>query len=243
MKHPVFLSAILLMLVAAACKKNAETTSKPDCRIIKMTAGQDFSKVFSYDEAGRLLSVEDEQGDVTTFAYSGDSVISKGFSKSVYVLNGNGLPVPKRTEYPNGGWQEFTYQYNGTAIIKASETGGGGYGSSTRTYNWQNGNLQSEHRQGAAYSNDTEYEYYTDKPYRIGDAQSWDFLEDGVQIIRNKNLIKKITATYTDEYGPEKTEKSYSYAFDDDGKITSMTVTDHINNDLSLTYTYEYECL
>lgn len=249
MKSCIFLSAAFFIFGFAGCKKD-NTGNKPDCRIVKISEPLGNTEVFSYDAKGRILKI-DYGSWATSFSYVGDSIIKDGAWKSVYALNSNGLLAFERREYNSSSaqWQTRTFEYEGTQLKKL--TAKSYSGDFTRTYTWSNGNMVLEHTEGNLYTQDIAYEYYTDKPYGAGDAQSWDFLENGVETIRNKNLLKKYTSTFSDYRNPdptnppgiptiEKETGSYTYTFDSDGKIISMTAGE--NNSTPSTYTYEYQC-
>lgn len=242
---PLIVLCAVFFLALAGCSK--DKGSEPECRIVKITEAGGNLEIFNYDTEGRLQSIN-YGGSVTSFTYRGDSIIKQSVWKSVYALNSNGLLAFERREYNSTGtqWETRHYEYDGIQLKKM--TANSYSGNFTRTYTWSNGNLMLEHTQGATYSQDIQYEYYMDKSYRLGDVQSWDLLENGVEMIRNKNLVKKVTSTYVDNSPsnptpgvPETDVKSYSYLFGSDGKINSMTVTDQNNSNPSM-YTYDYQC-
>lgn len=240
MKHYIFSAIVLFVLFMAGCKKE-QVERKSECRVVKITEPGSFTEIFSYDGRGRLLTVN-HSGSITSFIYQGDSIIKQGVWKSVYKLNNQGLLASERRTYDNdeAEWETRDYQYNGVQLQKVmvnSYTGNG----NTRTYTWSKGNMVSEDITGATYSQHIEYEYYTDKPYGAGDIQYQDLLDNGVEAIRNKNLTRKYKSTYTDSYGTEETELNYSYEFDGDERIISMTVTE-LNNSHPSIYSYEYQC-
>ncbi|MGJ7031112.1 hypothetical protein [Niabella hirudinis] len=240
----------LLVFGFAGCKKN-NVEEKPKCRVVKIT-GPLSTEIFSYDAQGRILSVNYGNFD-ESFTYEGDSIIKQGTWKSVYALNANGLLAFERREYNSSGteWETRTYEYDGMQLKKltAKKSHSEGF---TRTYTWSNGNMMLEHTEGNLYTQDIAYEYYMDKPSRPGDVQSWDLLENGVETIRNKNLVKKYSSTFSDYRNPsptdppgtptvEKEADSYTYTFGGDGTISSMTASREGNSNPS-TYTYEYQC-
>ncbi|MBS1738351.1 MAG: hypothetical protein JSS98_17350 [Bacteroidetes bacterium] len=235
---------LTVFLFAAGCKKNTEKNA--ECRIAKISGPLSMG-IFSYDAQGRILSVNNGTSN-TSFTYVGDSIIKQGTWKSVYALNSNGLLAFERREYNSSGtqWERRIYEYDGMQIKKM--TSNSYSGNFIRTYIWSNGNLLSEQTLGATYSQLIQYEYYTDKTYRLGDKQSLDLLENGVEYIRNKNLVKKYISTYIDNSPsnptpgiPEIETANYSYAFDSKGKIISMTASNE-NNSNPTVYTYEYRC-
>lgn len=246
MKSLVVLAA--LFLVAVGCKKDKE--NRPECRITSMTSptGEDY--VFTYNAEGKLVSVSMDGTSTINFTYNGNSVTSlyvsgSYYNKTTYTINSNGQVTHSRTEYNTAGthWAESVFEYTGAQVSKETRTKNDGF-TSIRTYQWNNGNLQT-----VSFSNNNNswqkiaYEYYTDNPYQSGDILDWDRLMSGVEIFRSKNLLKKYTSTYQDNTTtppiPETETINYSYAFDRDGKIVSMTSSTGGNNQ---TYEYQYEC-
>lgn len=229
------------MLIIAGCSKDRVKTP-PTCLITTIAGPQDQAETFSYDGDGRLIAVK-EGSSLTKFSYTGDSIIKESVWKSVFALNGAGRLAFERREYSKTAdhWETRTYDYEGTQLKRVTVKSYSG--SNVRTYSWLNGNLIKENIQGAGYSQVITYEYYSDKPYQLGDIQSWDLLENGVESIRNKNLTKKYTSIYTDSYGIDKQVLYYRYSFDAQGKIAQMTVTaeDASASDPSV-YGYSYIC-
>ncbi|MGN6292534.1 MAG: hypothetical protein ACTHMV_07290 [Chitinophagaceae bacterium] len=237
-----------LFLVTVGCKKDKE--NKPECRIISMTSSTGEDYVFTYNAEGKLVSTAMDGTSTINFTYSGNTVTSlyvsgSYYNKTTYTINSNGQVSHSRTEYNTAGtnWAERVFQYTGTQVTKETLTKNGGF-TSVRTYQWSNGNLQSISINNS--DNSTQalvYEYYLDKPYQQGDILDWDRLMSGVEIFRSKNLLKKYTSTYQENITgtpiPVTEITNYSYEFDRDGKITSMTSSYAGNNQ---TYQYQYEC-
>ncbi|SDE23501.1 hypothetical protein [Niabella drilacis] len=250
MKYSIILLALLFVFGFAGCKKD-EAGTRPACRIKKIDEPRNITTMFSYDAQGRLQSVN-HNGSITSFTYIGDSIIKQGVWKSVYALNRNGLVAFERREYNSSGtqWETRAYEYNGMQLKKM--TAKSHSGNFIRTFTWSNGNMVLEHTEGNLYTQDITYEYYTGKPYSPGDVQSWDLWENGVETIRNKNLLKRYSSIFSDYRNPdpsappgtpavEKDAGSYTYIFDGNGTITAMTASSENSSDLS-TYTYEYQC-
>ncbi len=247
MKTLIVLSATIL-LITVGCKKDKE--NKPECRIISMTSptGEDY--VFTYNAEGKLISTVMDGTSTINFTYNANTVTSlyisgAYYNKTTYTINNNGQVTHSRTEYNTAGtdWAERDFEYTGAQVTKETLTKNGGF-ISIRTYQWNSGNLMS-----VSYNNNNNtwqniaYEYYTDKPYQPGDILGWDKLMSGVEIFHSKKLVKKYTSTYQDNTTgtpiPVTEITNYSYEFDNDGKITSMTSSSGSN---SQTYQYLYEC-
>lgn len=228
------LTSLLMILAFASCKKDKDEKKKPNCRIITITpstSGNSFN--ISYNSEGKISSIS-TGNDVTTFAYSGNTIIgttttSGTFSsKKIITLNSNGLATNVKTEFNAAGtnWSNDLYEYSGTELIKATSTSSSGGTPSVSTLTWSNGNLTSI-TSGSSVST---IDYYTDKPAQEGDYLDIAQLVGGFQIYKTKNAIKSLFS------GSSIT--SFDYNFDGDGKITALTASGGSN----ITYTYQHQC-
>jgi len=260
----IFSFAILIFSVS--CKKDAETKNQSSCPIVKISTGTDMNNIFSYDESGRLESINYYGSSITNFSYTGNAIIAitenlindNYYSKETYTIDGNGRVATIKTENNKIGsdWRLETYEYNGSQPIKRTLTKSSG-NTSVCNYVWKDDNLTEAHytiqnsSKQLIATQDITLEYYTDKPYQLGDGRSEDYrVYYGIEIIHPKNLTKKYQSTYTeytqvDPNLPPTPASSietsnYSYDFDSSGKIISVTVTNQDNHQ-SIT-TYEYEC-
>lgn len=250
MKQIFFLLMIVLTLGAAGCKKSSE--SKPDCYLSVITPERGSVSNFYYDDQGRL--VKKKMNDLTIqYEYKGDSIIATerktaAFSlRKRYKLNAQGLPVVMRIDINESGsqWWQFNYEYNGTELIKSVESF---YGNSITTvveYSWSNGNL-------AGFKNGIytwKFEYEISKLRLPGDGfhmllllESNNMLlmclNGGIDIIRNRNLLKKMEMT-VQNYGTS--VNTYEYGFDKDGKIENLQ-TLNSNGDPQSRYDYQFSC-
>src|SRR5690242_6758617 len=167
------LASLLMILAFPACKKDKDEKKKPTCRIITITpspSGSSFN--ISYNTEGKISTIS-SGNDVTTFAYSGNTVIgttttSGTFSsKKIITLNSSGLATNVKTEYNTTGtnWSNDVYEYSGTELIKATNTSSSGGTPSVSTVTWSNGNMVSV-TSGSSVST---IDYFTDKPAQQGD--------------------------------------------------------------------------
>lgn len=239
---------VALFLITVGCKKDKE--SRPECRITGITApvGEDYA--FTYNAEGKLVSIAFDGKPAINITYNGNTIISlyvsgSYYNKTTYTVNNNGQVSHSRTEYNTAGtdWAERVFEYTGSQVAKETFIKDNGF-KSIRTYQWNNGNLQKISFNNSNNSTQTlVYEYYTDKPFQAGDIQDWDRLMSGVEIFHSKNLVKKYTSTYQDNTAtppvPETEITDYSYEFDREGKIISMTSSTGGNKQ---TYQYLYEC-
>jgi hypothetical protein len=229
-------ATFLTITTLIGCKKDKDEARKPDCRIITATptptsSGDPFN--ISYNSEGKISTLSQDM-DVTTFAYSGNTVIattntSGTFArKNIITLNADGLATNVRTETNTSGtdWTNQAFEYSGTEIIKATTTSSGGGTPSVSIVTWSNGNLVSI----TSGSSTTTLDYYTDKPAQTGDYLSLAQLVAGYQIYRTKNAIKSILSGSS--------INNFDYSFDGDGKITSLIATGASNT----TYSYQHQC-
>lgn len=236
----------LFALATTSCKKDTGNTDPNSiCKITTIQSASGPGYELEYAPNGKLKAAIYGGNSVTAFAYL-DSFItavstSNGnfFSKTVYTINSNALVRKSRIEYDQAGtnWAERVYEYSGTELMKSTLTKSSG-SISISTYTWSNGNLVKRiTKVDGAPNQELTYEYYTDKPYQPGDAWHLDIATSGVETIRPKNLLKKVTMKHL---GLDYTETtSYAYEFDSSGKIKSMTESGENGDN---TYTYEFEC-
>jgi hypothetical protein len=226
-------AALLTIITMAGCKKDKDD-KKPDCRIITITpspTGSAFN--ISYNSEGKISTIS-TGGDITTFAYSGNTVIATTTNsgtfkrKMIITLNGNGLATNVKTETNASGttWNNDLYEYSGTEIIKATGTSSAGGTPTVSTLTWSNGNLVSI-TSGSSVST---LDYFTDKPAQTGDYLHIAQLVAGYQIYRTKNAIKSLLS------GSSIT--SFNYTFDADNKISSLAATGSSNT----TFNYQHQC-
>lgn len=236
MKTTQLATAVTLfsIITLGACKKDKDEAKKPDCRIITITpspSGTSFN--ITYNSEGKVSTVS-SGNDVTTFAYSGNTIIgttntSGTFSsKKIITLGSNGLATNVKTEYNTSGtnWSNDLYEYSGTELIKATSTSSGGGTPSVSTLTWSNGNIVSV-TSGSSVST---LDYFTDKPAQEGDYLYIAQLIGGFQIYKTKNAIKSLLS------GSSIT--SFDYNFDSEGKIISLTASGSSN----VTYSYQHQC-
>ncbi|WP_300597677.1 DUF4595 domain-containing protein [Niabella sp.] len=247
MNQPFILFFFLLTMALTGCSKDKRAEQKPACRITSMTS-PDESYTFTYNAEGKLTATKSSGTMVTNFTYSGNTVTAltisgSYYNKTTYTINSTGQVTRARMEYNTAGtlWTEKTFEYNGALMAKETHTTKDGF-TSVRSYQWSNGNLQR-----ISFSNSDnswqkiEYEYYPDQPYQDGDMHIWDKMSAGVEIYRSKNLVKKYTSTFADagSTDPATEITNYSYAFDSDGKIRSMTAS---SGSYTQVYQYQHQC-
>lgn len=229
----------LALLPGLSCKKDSSTgRQKSDCRIIKITDENGKSLLITYNAAGEYQTIKDENDNTTTsFTYSSSSIIGNTTNvaglqvrKTTFALNSLGMVYGVRQDYYDPltstptGWSNLVYEYNGTQLIKGTSTNSGNATPSVVNYVWSDGNLTSQSSSGSS----TFIEYYTDREVQPGDYMNLLLTKDAglpaAKVIRNKNLIKGEGSV------------QISYVFDNDGKISSVSLNG------ATAFTLQYEC-
>jgi len=234
--NKLFLMAVLVTAVLVSCKK--DSTPDPICRIITVTlvpvSGKDQIYNFTFNSDGKLSSRSDTTS-ITTFAYSGSTVIATTnnagvfASKGIFTLNANGMASNVRTETNVAGtnWYNQAFEYSGTEVIKSTYTSSVGGVPTVNTINWNGGNLVSV---ASGSTIITTVEYYTDIPAQTGDYLNLAQQNEGYEIYRTKNAVKSLISGSN--------ISNFSYSRDPGGKITSMVLT----SGSASTYNYQYQC-
>ncbi|MCL6523050.1 MAG: DUF4595 domain-containing protein [Thermoflavifilum sp.] len=239
MKTKIVLCALLFpaFFLGIGCKKKDKELKKPDCRIITVSQSSGDSFYFTYNTDGKVQTIT--QGTLsTTFTYSGQTAIATTTDngtfkyKKIITFNDNGLATNIKTEYNLSGtdWTNDALEYSGTQLVKYTSTSSNGGTPFVQTVTWTNGNPTTISTVSGGSSTYT-LEYYTDKLFQPGDYFHINYFIQGIQVIKAKNLIKSISS------GSEIT--NFSYSFDSDGKISSLTV---ITGTGTKTYNYQYLC-
>jgi hypothetical protein len=247
----IFIPLILTFaLSGAGCKKDNDP--KPVCLLTVITPGAGHVANLYYDDQNRLsmLWLEDRQ---IKYEYRADSVIAterKNLSfvqRVIYKLNAQGLPVLMRQESNASGtqWYQYTYEYNGTEVVKSVITNYANSSTETYVYTWSNGNLVKV----VEGPNERRFEYYTDKPRLQGDGFLIEMLSmsgsigmyslnGAVEIVRNKNLLKKMEHTLLSVGSYSMT---YEYESDKEGKIEKTSILNS-NTNTNERLEYQYRC-
>lgn len=226
---------MLLLCLTISCSRNkndAPEPSEPTCRIITVSGGG-INFNITYDTKNRITKVT-SGNTASTYQYNGSTVVvlttnSGSFhSKKTYTLNSNGFVINKRKENNEAGtiWDNAEFLYNeGTQLIKTTITNSSGDIPTMYTYAWVNGNMTPP--------GSSAHEYYMDKPQQLGDFFYYQglFEHDGMKVYQSKNALKSVTIGSTNV--------SITYANDQDGKITSMTVQRGTLADIA---NYQYQC-
>ncbi len=231
-KLPISILLLSLSLTIACSKKKKDNPEPPTCRIITVNGG---GATFNIDyNADNKITKVTSGSRINTYQYDGNTVIvhttnSGTFhTKKTYTLNSNGFVTNKRTEFDEAGtdWDNSEFLYNGgTQVIKTTITNSSGDIPTIYTHLWDNGNMIP--------AGSSAHEYYTDKPQQPGDFFFFQELleHDGMKVYGSKNALKSVTVGST--------QVLITYAADQDGKITSMTVQRGTLADIA---NYQYQC-
>jgi hypothetical protein len=143
--------------------------------------------------------------------------------------NAAGLATNVKTEFNGSGsnWDNQAFEYSGNELIKGTFTNSSGTTPSINLVTWDDGNMKDVSSGGTISTID----YYFDKPSQDGDYLVLSQLVQGYQIYRSKNLIKSILTGNI--------INSFTYTFDADGKITSVTSTAGAT---PTTLNFQYQC-
>lgn len=230
-----------LLFIFAACKKSED--EKAPCKLTTITPATlgDVTNIY-YDDQNRLKTIRNGT-TIITLEYKPDSLIALekrngGFyQKKKCKLNSQSLPLSVRHEANASGslWFQLDYEYNGAEVTKETWTNSSNVQNITN-FTWSNGNLASKTTSYDTY----EYEYYTDKPNQQANAYALEMMvaEIGIEMIKNKNLLKKIkynrpgVGTYT---------YSYEYQFDKDGKVLKITKS-YADRNEKPEFDMQYQC-
>ncbi len=228
-----------------ACSKKNDSGNKLQCLVTQIEQPTGEKYLLSYDEKGRLTSVDYGTSSVCNISYETNKIIelttgTNGYyNKKTFTLNASGLVTQEKTERDAAGnsWQLRNYVYQGTQVTKMTMTESNS-SSSERTYTWANGNLITENITGAGHTQKIENEYYTDRVYQPGF-----YATNSIDILKTQHLLKKRTSNYQDNSGTSLEITSYSYEFNKDGNISIITEKDEINTTRpSWKYSFDYKC-
>jgi hypothetical protein len=229
---------LLFFIFCISCKKNnEETPTGSSCRIITALGGPDTYH-FTYDSEGKLSSLHTvPTKQKFTYTYEGNitnmlvEIDGKFLAKFIITNNSQGFTTNIRRLANEAGtvWNNQSMEYNGTQLAKILySTSNASSPVFAVNYTWKDGNIASQESGGSVI----EFEYYTDKPAVAGEWRKYGELVEGNHLFANKNCTKSI------KNGGEVT--SFTYEFDDAGKILKMTTTEPGNAVSSVQY--EYSC-
>ena len=165
---------VLFFLIATGCKKDKQSKPAPVCRVNVITTSTGYPYNIYYDNNGRIETIRTGTNTIS-IVHNGDSIIATQtinnntfYQRRRYKMAPGGFPSAVKIESdPSGNsWANLLYEYSGTELRRITITTSASSLSSIINYYWSNGNLDSI-KNG---TNTDKYEYYTDKPFRTGDA-------------------------------------------------------------------------
>ena len=247
MKRFYTLTAIAGLMIFQSCTKNStddtggdqgpQTVTDPfaNCRVTEIARHNFATNYLEYDAQRRLVRYHYDDYD-RKFTYSGNTIDidsrHKGdpFMKYKITVNQNGLAAKVRSEpQTNAYWREDVYEYDGTRVVKRTETGHNITSPRVYVYQWLDGNMVAEVAPGNKI---TKYTYDTNEAAQPADYLRLD-THNGYIIVKNKNRVKSITNQNGDTF-------TASYSEDANGLIKSVTVKTPSNT--TYTENYKYNC-
>ena len=226
------------LIFNVSCKKNNTGKLSPSsCRIITALGGPDTYH-FTYDSQGRLSSLQIvPTKQKLTYSYAGDTtnilVELDGKFQSKYIITNNSkgftTNILRLANEAGTVWNNQSIEYNGTQLTKILYTSSNSNSPVLAVkYTWKDGNIASME----TGNNIIDFDYYTNKPAVKGEWRKLTELVEGYHLYDNKNCTKSM------KKGDEVT--TFTYDFDDHGKIVKMTTIEPGNAESFVQY--EYSC-
>ncbi len=240
------IALVTVTVVFYSCKKTEDKAQV--CKIIqaKFTdGGADTSSIYyTFNSDNKLIKNDNGKGFYYTYIWETGKVTSKYYSNGslsfteVYTLNSNENAISSTFAYAGASVSKnTTYEYNSDGYMtkKTIEPTAVGVATDYYTYDYNSGNLVSEHHTQSLegnFSGQTTYEYYGDK-------------ENSFHVLLNvygkgsANLVKKVTNTTTSPISST-TINSYSYLIASDKKVQKITYS--FGGDRAVYLIPVYEC-
>lgn len=236
----IVLSALVML---ASCKK--EKTTPPPIQtggknLIKYSIpSSPYEETYEYDAMGRLIKMDEQNGDLYTFTFSGNSVHIKEIRKPENnrvvsdltctvdaqgrIISGTGT---QQFQQNNPQTVQFNYEYNADGyLVKLTKD----YSTNTDLmyiYNYTGGDLVEEkHYENGQFKSYMLYEYYLDKPNKQPEAPQYT-IGPATRVLEGKpnaHLLKNGKFFWANNTPGWTFNRSYT--LDPDGYPTKMTVT------------------
>jgi hypothetical protein len=236
-RYPAFLTLLLWLPIAFACKKDASHASNT-CKIV-FVQDSIFSSTGTYTSTTRMVYDNDGRMAYTRIKWPTDSATrvftyydsaimitptTDLMSFDTVILNDKGLAARISVTFAGLPSTVLTYSYDPAGVLETSTVG-----STTTKYQVVNGDCIGTTSSDGTVSSFT---YFTDRAAADGDPQRFsDLATYGVIIHRNAHLTRSA------RYGTYYVE--YNYTFDKAGRITSTTSRAGAQVNKS---TFEYDC-
>ena len=246
---PAFALIVLTVATILSCKKDHHNPSGP-CKVIgyydTVTNRGAYSTSFtelSYDQDGRISFVLSGNRDSLSvgwvFHYNGKKIvatpnITNGPGVDTITLNDNGQPVTMQFEEINHAYRTHSDYFYGDSgrisyVIYYDQLGNS---VDTAKYSYTNGDMTSI---DYGHGNLTQYSYYTDKSASDAEFSCIESLTTyGIIFPSSKHMLKSVQASGYLE--------SFSYTFDNDGRIVSGEETVIATGGIVTKRTYVYDC-
>ncbi len=229
-------------LLLFSCKKdnnNNDGDGNPppvidNCRILKSTRANFSDKTYEYDAQKRLIKSK-TGNTVRTFAYNNDNTYTVSISEDngqtissirTITYNNDKMTTNVRIDYTGGHWENTSFEYEGTRVVKRIYTHPITSPSVT-TYEWQNGNLIKEISSSGNVT--STYAYDTNKLYQGTDYFGAGFFDYGIRTVVTKNRVNKAitsSATY-----------NITHYENQDGKVNGYKVDIEPGGDYTVNFT------
>ena len=232
----VFIITIVTSLLLAGCGKHSSTPKKTNCLINNISV-EGTSYVINYNADGKIKTIANSDNYILNYTYTGNTIMiiethsGTFLDKFTIQLNNSGLPISYFAEPDQSGinWTKYDYEYNGSALSKETMTDASG--------NIKIVNFTFDGSNIVLGDNGSAFDYYTDKRQQPGDYLGYSqLLGAGDRFVFNCFMNKNLMKSFRDETGETAT---FTYDFDSDGKITSMTI---FNGSSSTQVQYQYQC-
>jgi hypothetical protein len=232
----VFIITIVTSLLLAGCGKHNSTPKKTNCHINNISV-EGTSYVINYNADGKIKTMANSDNYIWNYTYTGNTIMiieTQGgtfLCKFTIQLNNSGLPISYFAEPDQSGtnWTKYDYEYNGSALSKETITDVSGI-IKIVNFTFDGNNI-------VLGDNGFAFDYYTDKRQQPGDYLEYSqLLGSGDGFVFNCFLNKNLMKSFRDQTGET---ASFTYDFDSDGKITSMTI---FYGSSPKQVVYQYEC-
>jgi len=209
------------ILALTSCSKN----KKPECRlahVVEVYTGGSNNIDFTYDDRNRISTLTYNSGSNVAFNYTypGNSIVRANIGNGGVItnidsllLNSSGLVESRYIrEYGYSAKYVEHYNYNSSGEITSSTSQYDTDPIRTTVYTYDSGDLVKSESPDAVFT----YTWYEDKQPAPGD---FTFLLQIIQVggiyWKPSHLIKTMTR--------DNDTTTYTYTFDEDGKITTIT--------------------
>ncbi len=202
MKKPIILFIVLAaLLVLTTCEKDKDKETRCRVTVMKLKSGNEVDSImYFYDDKGRLIKTEIQEGWYTLYQHETNKVTEISFIDgahsytNVYTLDFDGYAITSTYTLAGNSEPESstTYDFDEDGyLLSTTEVSAIDHDDiTTISYDYEDGNqVYREHvRSTSSYYSETEYDFYPDKTNKFNNLFPYKGKE-------NTNLIKKTTYT------------------------------------------------